>query len=442
MYASLLTLAFFTLTGAAIVTLWQLRLPPTRPGQLAYLFLAGVASVGLVLHVMLMAGVPIVRWTILAIAVVAIATVVLLRRRVPADPAPFVHSRFATALLAVPILVIVAAAAVLPIRDYDGRVTWLPKARAIAHAGGVAAPYFAGAGGLNLHNTYPMLLPLDTASLMILTGDDSNEAARFVYAGIAVAALLVLRDFLAALFPQSAAWLVAAVAWLPAFVRIEGGALAAYNDIALMAFGAVVVTQLLREEPDLRGIALFLAAMLLTKNEGVAVTLAILLAVVLLRRPALRARWIRLVLPLAGAAAMLTWWRSRVPPAYDERYDLLISDLPNLAHRLPSAIAEIAKHAVATGVWGVFWPAVLVSLIVVALRRDVASIALPATVMVLVLGAYVAALTVTSWDIAELANVAADRLLMHILGPACAIVAAAVEPRRHSVQSSTGREIV
>lgn len=440
MTALLITVAFFTLAGAAIVTLSRLRLPPTHLGQLAYAFLAGVAAVGLVLHILLMTGIPIVRSTLLAIAGVAIVSI--LWRRVRFDRASLVHSRVATALLAIPILTILAAAIVLPIRDYDGRVTWLPKARAIAHAGGVAAPYFAGSGGLNLHNTYPMLLPLDAASLMILTGDDSDTAARFLYACIAIATLLVLRDFLGVLFPQSAAWVVAAVAWLPAFVRIEGGALAAYNDIALMSFATIVIAQLMLHDPDVHSISLFLAAMLLTKNEGVAIAFAILLVTVVLRRRALPGKWLTLIIPVIAAAGMLAWWRSRVPPAYDERYDLLISDLPNLAHRLPSALAAIAKHAMTTGVWGFFWPAVLVALIAVALRRDRALIAVPATVMLLVLGAYVTALTVTSWDITELANVAADRLLMHILGPACMIVAAAVEPRLLPLQSSTDREIV
>ena len=55
-------------------------------------------------------------------------------------------------------------------------------------------------------------------------------------------------------------------------------------------------------------------------------------------------------------------------------------------------------------------------------------IIVPSLTIVLTLLAYTLALTVTSWRIEELAGVAANRLLVHLLVPACWIVAQAIAP--------------
>lgn len=430
---ALLTFAFFTVTGVATAAVLRLRMPRSRLDRVAYAFLIGVASSGLLLYVLALTRVPIVTMTIMALATAAV--LVLMRwREAPREQGQQVRAVGATAVLSVPLLVILAAASVLPVRDYDGRVTWLPKARAIALHGGIDAPYFHGEGGLNLHNRYPILIPLDAAAIMIATGDTTDEAARFLYALLSVAALLVMRHHLTILFPRSGPWVAAAVAWLPVLVRIEGGALAAYNDVAVMAFTMIVTLTMMRADADHRAVALFLSALLLTKNEGAAITAMLVLTLVLTRWPLVRRGFAAIGAGLAIAAALLLAWRVHVPPAYDEQYNVLISQLPRLLGRLPDAAGALVASAVRTETWGFFWPAVAAAAVIVAIARRRVVIP-PALVLVAVAGTYVAALTVTSWDIRELAGVAADRLLLHLLGPACAIVAAAVEPGRESLES-------
>lgn len=427
MLAALLTLAYFSCAGAATIALLRLQTPSSRAGLIAYSFVTGVAASGAVLYLFVLIGVP-VSW--LTVAALALAAILVLTRKHITVTAPTVrHSRAATLLVALPLLGMVAGAAAIPIRDFDGRVTWLPKARAVAESAGIHAPYFHGTGGLNLHNQYPILIPLDAAALMLLLGDDGDDSVRFLYVFIAVASVVVLRDLLALVYPRSAAWVVAAIAWLPVLFRIEGGALAAYNDVALMGFAAIATASLLkRERPDLRALALFLVALMLTKNEGVVISVAIVAAAAFSRRLRRPVEWSAVLLPVAGAAGVLFWWRMSVPAAYDERYNVLVTELPQLVHRLPAALTTVAGKALEVQTWGWFWPITLVSLLVCAVgrRREVMA---PLTILIVVLAAYVGAFTVTSWDVEELANVAVDRLLLHVLGPACCIVAAALEPK-------------
>lgn len=430
MLVALLTLTYFSCVGAATIALLRLQTPSSRAGLIAYSYVTGVAASGAVLYLLVLARVPVSRWTVVALALAAV--LVLTRKHTTVSAPSIRHSRAATLLVALPLLGMIASAAVIPIRDFDGRVTWLPKARAVADSGGIHAPYFHGTGGLNLHNHYPILIPLDAAVLMLLSGDDGDDSTRFLYVFITVASVLVLRDLLAFVYPGSAAWVVAAIAWLPALFRIEGGALAAYNDVALMGFAAIATASLVTTEPpDLRALALFLVALMLTKNEGVVISVSIVVAAIFARRLRTPAEWSAVLLPVAGAGGVLLWWRMSVPAAYDEQYNVLVTELPQLIHRLPAALRAVVGKAFELQTWGWFWPISVVSLLVCAVRRR-REVMAPLTILIVVLAAYAGAFTVTSWDIGELANVAVDRLLLHVLGPACCIIAAALEPKASS----------
>jgi hypothetical protein len=396
----MIALVVFIVVGAAAAALLRPSLPPSLPGFLGALFLIGLACNGIVLYVAGTARVPLVFWLLPAISVL-----VLFVRR-PAWPSGQRHSIAATIALALPVAALVVAAAIVPIRDYDGRVTWLPKAHAIANDRAIDGGYFHGTQGYNAHNRYPLLLPLDDATLLALTHDD--ESVRWIYVLIVVALLLVVRDFVCE-------WIVAGIAWLPILLAIEGGALAAYNDFAIAAFAGLAMLSI--DTP------LFLAALVLTKNEGAVLAFAIVVALLVTRR----ARWHVAVAPLA-ALALLALWRMRIPPAYDEQYGVLLRELPHLLPRLPAAARALATHAYDVHAWGWFWPWTLVAAIVVLARRRAAEIVVPSITIVVTLVAYTLALTVTSWNIDELASVAANRLLVHLLVPASWIVAQAIAP--------------
>ena len=60
-----------------------------------------------------------------------------------------------------PYVLLLFVASILPLTDYDGLVTWMPKALAIVSDHSIVGPFFHGARGLNLHNQYPLLVPLE-----------------------------------------------------------------------------------------------------------------------------------------------------------------------------------------------------------------------------------------------------------------------------------------
>lgn len=426
MTALLLTLAIFPLAGAGAALSFRLPLPKGLLASIAFLFLLGLGAQGTFLHLLGLLRVPLGTIAHLALPAIGAAIVIVRRARFAAMANGARERHVLSAIVfAVPLVVLLAAAAVMPVRDYDGRVTWLPKARAIALEQSITGPYFHGQRGLNLHNRYPLLLPLDVATVMHLTGDTRNETGRWIYVLIAVSGLVVTRGFLIAQVGASGAWISAATAWLPILTKLEGGALASYNDLALTAFAGVSILFLLDGEE--RAAGLFAAFAVMTKNEGLALAAGILAAALVLRRLTWRV-WI----PIAAAQGLVAFWRRLVPPAYDEQYDVLLRALPRFAGRFSEAVAAIVREALDVREWGLFWIAVVAAAAVAALavreRRPMAALVM----MALALASYAAALTVTSWNIAELAPVAVDRLLVQILIPASAVLTTIASVRSRS----------
>lgn len=424
MIALALTLALFPLAGAATALLLRLPLPPSRMARFAFLFLLGIGAHGMVLYLLGAVQVPLGMPALIAIPLLSLAVVAFRWRTYTTtcttlNDVPRERNVLATIVFALPLLVLLFSASVIPTRDYDGRVTWLPKARAIALEHSIAGPFFHGQRGLDLHNRYPLLLPLDAATVMRLGNDTRNEAARWMYVLIPICALIVMRAML------RSPWIAAAVAWLPVMTSIEGGALAAYSDFALGAFAGVAVLYLIESLTEARAcrvVGLFAAFAVLAKNEGAALALALLVAALLVRRKS----WLHLLAPILLAQAIVTYWRTLVPAAYDERYDVLIGSLPRSIDRAPAALLAIVRHATDFSEWGLFWIFVAAATVICAARDRTPRFLIPLIVIVLALSSYTTALMVTSWRIEELASVAVNRLLSQLIIPAACILACAV----------------
>jgi hypothetical protein len=123
-----------------------------------------------------------------------------------------------------------------------------------------------------------------------------------------------------------------------------------------------------------------------------------------------------------------------VPAAYDEQYEVLVSTLPRSIGRVPEAMQAIARHAIDFREWGVFWIAVAIAMVAGVFLTREKRFAIPLVTIVLALAAYVVALTVTSWSIADLAPVAVNRLLAHLLVPASTILALVAHSARRASQ--------
>jgi len=425
----MIALALFLVVGVAVALQLRLPLPPTIAARIAFVFLLGVGAHGAILFALAAVGVPMSLWTFLAVPLLSLVSFGVRRPRLRFPIRHLEAGSIASALFALPLLVLLFAAAVLPIRDYDGRVTWLPKARAIALERSTTGPFFHGERGLNLHNRYPLLLPLDAATTMVLSNDTRNEAARWLYVLIPIAALIVLRAMLIMWFGATGAWVAAAMPWLGVMTAIEGGALAAYSDFALAAFLGMAVLYLLASLDDplaLRAVGLFAAFAVLTKNEGAVLALAILSAAVFVRRVKSIGEWMWMLVPVAVAEGILVYWRTLVPAAYDEQYEVLVSSLPASLDRVPSAMLAILRHAVDVSEWGGFWIAVAAAIVVGAVLERSRRYAILLVTMALALAAYVVALSVTSWRVDELAAVAVNRLLVHLIVPAACMLAMAL----------------
>lgn len=417
----LITAVLFTSAGYAVAALCRIALPPRWPERLSQAFLLGVGGVGCTLFVLGVAGVPLSLPPFVIVATGAVtAGVVAGRRRIPisADGSPF--PKLASLLLAIPFVAVAFSVAVIPLADHDGLMTWLPKARAIVNDRSLVGPFFRGAGGLNLHNHYPLLLPLDDAIVMRLSGSTSDASVRWLYLLIPLALLSAVRDRLATLYgAEAAGWVAAIVAWIPIITTGNGSAESGYSDLAVAAFAGTALLALLTSSAPLE-CGVWLAFLVLTKNEGALLCIALLATAAAMRLLRTRAEWFAAIAPPVIALGLLVLWRLMVPDAYDEQYAVLLRDFPHRLHRLGEASTAILRHMFDWKTWGLLWPAAMLALLGTLRSRVTAAAGL---FLALSLGGYVLILAITSWNIDELARVAADRLLLHMLVPLCCLLA-------------------
>lgn len=366
---------------------------------LSEVFLFGVGIVGAAMFVLGVLHVPF----LVTIAILLIAGP--LTRRYAA-PSPRVAGRgvsVAMIFAIIPLLLIAIPAAIVPLNDFDGRGFWLLKAKALAHERTISGPFFHNEVVDDPRNQYPLLLPLDAATVMMIAGDDDDRQVRWLY----------LFTFAALVFYVARRihpWCAAILAWTPQFLLVsEGGALSAYSDITIAAFVTCAFYELLEGKSPVR-FGAWLAFLILTKNEGLPI--AIVLGVVGLAT--FRREIIRALAPPAIAASALFVWRSGIPKTDEEDFIRLLPTLPSRLDRLGPAIVESSKHFFAVSTWGLVWIAVWIAIAILIWRKEWRAPAVVISICAIYLGAYVT----TNWILHELVGVSADRLLMHVIGPA------------------------
>src|SRR6185295_10630769 len=89
--------------------------------------------------------------------------------------------------------IVLIASYTLPLTDFDGRVFWVLKAKAIAHEQSIDGPFFRGESTFSPRNRYPLLIPLDAAAVMGLARELDDKQVRGLYALTFLALLLVIR---------------------------------------------------------------------------------------------------------------------------------------------------------------------------------------------------------------------------------------------------------
>ncbi|HEX3579007.1 MAG TPA: hypothetical protein VHY33_10630 [Thermoanaerobaculia bacterium] len=380
------------------------------------LFIAGVVHVPLVIGMMLL-GVWGVGSGVLEIK---------RRRSLRSDlPLPTPYPPLPTILMILPLVALTFAAAITPLNDFDGRAFWALKAKGIAHERSIDGPFFHG-GTHDPRNEYPVLIPLDGAVTLSLAHSLDDRHLRWFYLGILAALALLVRERIGRLAsPAAGAWCAALLVWIPQFaVEPEGGALSAYNDIAIAAFAAGAFFELIDQErrSEIR-FGLWLAFLVLTKSEGLPLALVFLgIGAFVLRKRILTPAVIVVI-----ATAALIIWRLRIPAGDEEDVFRLLPTIPEKLHRIGVAVAAFPRHMLLMPRWGIFWIAVIVAAIVATRIDRRAWLAIAAIASILAV--YTAVYVTTAWIPSELIAVTADRLLMHVIAPSLFLVALATRDK-------------
>jgi hypothetical protein len=384
----LAAVGLFAVPGFALTELFPgLRAKPLAR-RAAYGYLLGVAAVAGALYVLShVFDVPLrppAVWTTAALPVLAGLAAALVRRRTAGRPAARPRDR-AAARAAVRLRAwterlggrtaaacvlgaalsccgVFAEALINPPHDWDGRMTWSTQARYLRDAGTVDAPVLRDARWYITHPQYPLLLPVaQVAALEAFAADPQAHLPRAIYAAFFPALLLVIYDGARrCASPLTAALMVLAASAAPFYVRGEGGAESTYSDLPLACFYGAALVLLLAPRPrpaDGLAAGLFLAAAVLTKNEGsVLAALALLLgwraslgpAAGGARRsvePASRRqallRFAAAALPLVLALAFFASWRAGIPNRQDESYP----DLLKTGRLWPGVVTHVAEFA-------------------------------------------------------------------------------------------------
>jgi len=382
---------------------------------LAVAILYAVGTVGLLGQIAGVFGTPL---TLPLFGVLLFAALVVIAfEKVPKRDPQTLVAWSATILTLIPISVLLLNTFTMPLTDYDGRVTWILKAKAIAYEHGITGPFFKGQTSRNAHSQYPLLMPVVATGIFEATGTDDDRVVRPLYALIAIAFLVVLRAALHRVAGVSAAAVItAAVAWLPQFAADnDGGMTSAYSDVPLIAFVSLALLTIVRGETLTHPwrFGLQLAFVACVKNEGIVLVIALLIL----------CRWgWRPLIPLVATLGALFVWRSQVPLQYDENYPQLLRHIGAKLSNYPEAARELLSRMFVWHVWGVFWIVAAFAAVKAKKTFVVAS--------AFVLFVYITTYAVTNWTIAELAVSSAHRLLLHLVPFAAMLMAFSVQYER------------
>ena len=117
--------------------------------------------------------------------------------------------------------------------------------------------------------------------------------------------------------------------------------------------------------------------------------------------------------PLCRPCPWLRWPSTCVPKI----------TLPSRLSRLFPAVIDAAQHLFRFPWWGLVWIAALIAIVVLVRRKEWQAPAVIAAMSAVYLSAY----TVTNWRVDDLISASADRLLMHMIGPALFAISRAID---------------
>src|SRR5712692_3539367 len=397
MTAVLVAILSMTVLGLAIALSLDPRL--RGPMLLGLAFLYGSGSVFLVLLVL---SILYVRWTIVIITIVLVAGLLVClvarwRRNTQQQSNPATQQlRFHW--LDIPTLISMIGFALFataaPLWEWDFWAIWGLKARQFLDAGGIDWRFLESPWNSFAHPDYPLLVPLNFDFVALLNGGWSDRYLGLLSVACAVALLLIVRGLAA----EEASTVPAALITL----TITGLAASRYPGLAegpVIAFGAASVLFIRRamQQNDARSWlhgAMLLGFAASTKNEGIALLVSVVVALLIVRT--------REVLRLWPAFAIAAPWLILRATHYLPTDIASGSALSRVMYRLPytgEILIYLARHLYEP--W--FWASILVGLLIApseGRRREVFVLLATAVQLSFYVASYIATPHNARWHVA------------------------------------------
>ena len=329
-----------------------------RLGGAATAYLVGIASVGVIATLLLLAGASLRVWEILVLCAVLAACGFVRDRRIAA-PLPRVGPWWA-ALLVVAFLVVLGVDLFFqPLWAYDAWAQWTPKAKSFVLLGGLDASYFRSAP----NSDYPVLVPALEAIDFRFMGGFATQVVHLQF-------FLLVAGYVGALFelllPRARVafvWAAAATVVVAPSLGIQAAYAVADVPLAVLFALAGIFAWIWLEEGDRAALvllALFAAGALAAKNEGELFvgTLFGLLIVLLAWQRAWRSTALTVATGVVALVGIVPW------RLYTRAHDLTnyyAGSTPSIHHlgRIPIAGGRLLKEAFDPASWLALLPLVI-----------------------------------------------------------------------------------
>ncbi len=355
----------------------------------------------------------------------------------PSRALPWWIGFFLVLLILIPALSLLLDAAVDPIRDIDGRHIWVPKARYIREAGTVLPEVLREKRWVVEHPRYPPLMPLAQVVTLEVTRGADERVIRILYAAFWLVWVLIILDQARILGGRRIAALILALAACVPFVAFafNGGAAGAYSDLPLACFWGAGIWLLLASK-DRQGstlaAGLLLTGTVLTKNEGLGLAVLALVVglIACLGKKEAFLQWIKTLIPVLLALALLGSWKNGIPNRRDESYFSKLS-LESMSEGLTRLVAEGIPAALGTMMdvrwWSLLWIVLALLLLFGAKGLKDRRAMIVALLVVGGLAQFLVAYLVTGWNVSHLVRVTWNRALLQVSVPLLALAAMAAK---------------
>lgn len=330
------------------------------------------------------------------------------------------------AIILLCLLAISINALLTPITSWDARAIWGLKGKFIYYEKTIYRASFFDPDYVHVHPNYPLLIPFLESFFSEIIGNWDARAIKIMFLLFYLSLILAFYSAQRRVFPRSHCLMFTSIlALLPCYQEYAGSG---HADVPLSfyyAVGAIYLLSWMKEGEHRRLLvsSLFLSFGAFAKNEGLA--LAGILAFVLIIfslfncKSMDKRKWLAVVVFLGVLIIIVSGWlytRHTLPRFEDEAYPsrLKLRIIRQGMGRISEIVRGIIREFLRLENWSLFWPLVLLSLI---LARKV-KLQRPEKYLLLILGLnislYIFVYMITPWRVQELLEISVTRLLMHL----------------------------